>query len=79
MTLPTNLPLAAERSPDALDMEDEITERLSQLRSMLYVVCGEPGEGFRKLNDDIQDDYFWAAERKAGIRRHACHGLRGVR
>ena len=42
------------------NLEDQMNMRISQLRAMLEMTYGEPGEAFRRMNAEIQDNYLWA-------------------
>jgi hypothetical protein len=42
------------------NLEDQMNMRISQLRAMMEVTYGEPGEAFRRMNAEIQDNYLWA-------------------
>jgi hypothetical protein len=42
------------------NLEDQMNMRIRQLRAMMEVTYGEPGEAFRCMNAEIQDNYLWA-------------------
>ena len=39
---------------------DKLCEVLAKAESMLVNSCGEAGDGFRSMNDELQDNYLWA-------------------
>lgn len=43
-----------------LGREDRIDAIVQQLTAMLTMTCGEGGESFRMMADNIQDHYMWA-------------------
>ncbi|OAJ61497.1 hypothetical protein A6V36_24300 [Paraburkholderia ginsengiterrae] len=43
-----------------LHRQDRIDELVQKLSAMLTVTCGECGEPFRRMSDNIQDNYMWA-------------------
>ena len=43
---------------------DKLQSELSQLKAMIALTKGEPGETFRIMSDDIQDCYLWAVSEK---------------
>ena len=43
-----------------LDRLDRLTAAALKMQALLLNACGEQGEGFRLLNDDIQDNYMMA-------------------
>jgi hypothetical protein len=43
-----------------LDHQDRIDEIVQKLSAMLTMTCGECGEPFRRMADNIQDNYMWA-------------------
>lgn len=43
---------------------DKLQSELSQLKAMIALTKGEPGETFRLMSNDIQDCYLWAVSEK---------------
>lgn len=43
-----------------LDHTDRIHQLAQKLSAMLTLTTGEPGETFRMMSHDIQNDYLWA-------------------
>ena len=46
---------------------DKLQSELSQVRAMIALTNGEPGETFRIMSDDIQDKFLWAVSEKIDI------------
>lgn len=42
------------------NLEDQMNMRIGQLQAMLAMTYGEPGEAFRRMNAEIQENYLWA-------------------
>jgi hypothetical protein len=43
-----------------LELEDFIHERMLKAHALAANTYGASGEGFRGMNDDLQDNYLWA-------------------
>jgi len=57
---------------DADVIGNAISEKLAQVESMAFVMCGEDGD-FRRWNETIQDNYMWGLQRLISQIR-ALHG-----
>lgn len=44
----------------SLDVQDQLSARLSQLQAMLTMTCGTGFETFNNWSDPIKDNYLWA-------------------
>lgn len=55
--------LSAAATPG--DVIDQLTAKLSQLTSMLNIVCGLGIENFRNCHAHVQNDYLWTCEQIA--------------
>jgi hypothetical protein len=56
------------------NLEDQMNMRIGQLKAMLAMTYGEPGESFRRMNAEIQDNYLWACTTMVDL-----HGIPGSR
>jgi len=45
---------------EAGDISYQRAARQAQLEALLAMTCGETGEAFRIMSDDLQDAYMWA-------------------
>lgn len=46
------------------DALERAMELVSQLEAMVTVTYGTSGDGFREMNDHLQDTYMWAMSEK---------------
>lgn len=57
--------LANLESSRIVDVAQDLTNSLQQLRAMLIVIYGESGGAFRRLSNEIQESYIWGCADKA--------------
>ena len=56
----TAVPGLYEIKGKRMAIRDQINCRMAQLKAMLAMTYGEPGETFRNINDDLQDNFMWS-------------------
>ena len=53
---------AVDSTCDELDLRDKMDRLLAQLKALVYCTYGPSGEEFRRMSDELADDYMWAID-----------------
>lgn len=56
----------AEQIADRIDIFDQMSAKILQLRSMLVLISGDGLDSFDSMSKELRENYLWACETLAG-------------